>query len=245
MTGATITPAGTPAALSRATASSRRSAVDVRGSSARRSVSSSVVIDSATLAQLIRGELGEDVGVARDQRVLGDDADRVAELGQHLEAAPRQLQRPLDRLVAVGDAAEGHHLRLPRRRRQRRPEQLRRVLLDEDPRLEVEAGREAEELVRRPRIAVDAAVLAAAVRVEAGREGDVRAVVGRDDRCASGRGSTRCAPSGRARRRRPPRPRRPARSPRAGDRSGWPAAPPCRAPADPRPDASPRLMTPS
>ena len=36
--------------------------------------------------------------------------------------------------------------------------------------------------MRRPGIAVDAAVLAAAVRVEAVRERDVRAVVGRDDR---------------------------------------------------------------
>src|SRR5690606_25757335 len=49
--------------------------------------------------------------------------------------------------------------------------------LDEDDALEVEAGREAQVLVRRPGVAVGAAVLTAAVWVDAEVEADVRAVV--------------------------------------------------------------------
>ena len=91
-------------------------------------------------------------------------------------------QLALDRLVAVGDAADRDHLAAPTSaptapsRSSSGASSFTRIL-----RLEVEAGGEAEVLVRRARVAVDAAVLAAAVRVDAGVEADVRAVVGRDD----------------------------------------------------------------
>ena len=49
-----------------------------------------------------------------------------------------------------------------------------RLLLDQDPGLEVEPRREPEVLVAGPGVAVDAAVLAAAVGVEAEAEADVR-----------------------------------------------------------------------
>ena len=52
--------------------------------------------------------------------------------------------------------------------------------LHEDLGLEVEPGRQAQVLVGGPRVAVDAAVLTAAVGVEAGPEGDVGALVARD-----------------------------------------------------------------
>jgi len=132
-------PAGTPAAFRRATASRRRSAVDVRGSSAAQRLVERRH-GQRDVGALIRGEVGEDVDVTGDERVLGDDADRIAELGQHVEASPGQSQRPLDRLVTVGDPAHRQHLRLPRRRRQGRPQQLGRVLLHEDAGLEIEAG---------------------------------------------------------------------------------------------------------
>src|SRR5581483_1577078 len=54
--------------------------------------------------------------------------------------------------------------------------------LHEDPRLEVETGRHSEILVRRAREAVDAAVLATAIGIDARFEADVRAVVVGDDR---------------------------------------------------------------
>ena len=52
MTGATITEAGTPAAVSCRSASSRRAGVAARGSITRASLGSSVVTDSATLTRL-------------------------------------------------------------------------------------------------------------------------------------------------------------------------------------------------
>src|SRR4029079_1818399 len=56
------------------------------------------------------------------------------------------------------------------------------VDLGDDLRFEVEAGREVEVAVRRPREAVDAAVLAAAIGVDREVEVDVGRVVRREDR---------------------------------------------------------------
>src|SRR5207253_1065912 len=112
--------------------------------------------------------------------VLGDDGDRVAKLGEHFKTAPRQLYAALDRLIAIGDAADAQNARLPARRGKLAAEQLRSVFLDEDLRLEVQAGGEAEVFMIGPRVAIDATVLAAAVRIDAGVEADVGAVVGGD-----------------------------------------------------------------
>src|SRR5206468_299881 len=98
------------------------------------------------------------------------------------QAAARDLELALDGLIWVGDAAHDDDLRRPARRGQLLGQQLGRAVLDEDARLEVEARGEAQVLVRRPREAVDAAVLAAAVGIEARLERHVGAVVARDDR---------------------------------------------------------------
>ena len=124
-------------------------------------------------------------------------ADRIAELGQHLQAAARDAEPALDRLVGIGHAAHHQHLRLPLLRVQLLAQQRRRVFLDQDLRLEVEPRGEAEVLVRGAREAVDAAVLAAAIRIDAGVEADVRTVVRGDDR------PRRIAQVDRARRTRP------------------------------------------
>src|SRR5262249_47734896 len=55
-------------------------------------------------------------------------------------------------------------------------------LLHQNLRLEIEPGGKAEKLVRGPRIAIDAAVLAAAIGIDAGVETDVGTVVRGDDR---------------------------------------------------------------
>src|SRR5690606_10267265 len=70
-----------------------------------------------------------------------------------------------------------HQLRLPRRTPERLLQQLRRIFLYEDPRLEVEPRREPEVFVRGAGVTVDASVLAPTVRIQAVGEGDVRAVV--------------------------------------------------------------------
>ena len=116
--------------------------------------------------------------------VLGDHRCRVAQLGQHREAAAGDLQPAFAGLVAVGDTGEHEQLRLPLRRHELATQQLGRRLLDQDLGLEIKARGEAEVLVEGSRIAVDAAMLAAAVRIHRCLEPDVGAVVARDDRAA-------------------------------------------------------------
>jgi hypothetical protein len=102
----------------------------------------------------VSGQLAQEVDVAHHERGLRDDADRVPELGEHLEAAPRDPERALGRLVAVGVARERDHLGRPARRQERPAQELGRVGLHHDARLEVDAGVEAELLVRGTRVAV-------------------------------------------------------------------------------------------
>ncbi len=86
--------------------------------------------------------------------LLGDDGDRVAELGRHGQAAAGQLQLPFDGLVAVGHAAHGQLLRFPFGRGDLLAEQLGRVFLHHDLRLEIQAGRETEVLMKRAGVTV-------------------------------------------------------------------------------------------
>jgi len=95
------------------------------------------------------------------------------------------LQASLHGLVRVGDAAHGQHLRFPVRGRQFSAEQLGRIFLNQDLRLEVESRGEAEIFVGGAGIAVDAAMLAPSVDVDAGVEADVGAFVGRNNRPGS------------------------------------------------------------
>ena len=60
-------------------------------------------------------------------------------------------------------------------------EQLRRVGLGEDARFEIGAGRKTEIGVRRPREAIDAAMLATLVRIDRAVEGYIGRGVARDD----------------------------------------------------------------
>ena len=124
----------------------------------------------------------EDVDVALDERRFRDDAARVLVLRAHLEAAAREPVGGLERLVAVGHAAEDDELSPPRRLLERLPEQLRRGRLHDDAPLEVGPRAEREVLVGGACVAVGAGVEAAAVRVHAPGEAEVGAVVLREDR---------------------------------------------------------------
>src|SRR6266542_1535231 len=83
--------------------------------------------------------------------VLGDDQRRVAEFGEHLDASAREPELALDRLIRVGHAGDGDHLRSPLRASELRAQQLWGVMFDENLRLEVEPGRESEGFVGRTR----------------------------------------------------------------------------------------------
>ena len=132
------------------------------------------------LGEIARGHAAEDIDVARDQVRFGDDADRMAGAFQHLEDAAHDLVAPLDRLVGIRVGADRDRARAVARGRELALQQFRRVRLHEQLRFEIEPGREPEIGVRRPRKTVDAAVLAAAIRVDRAIEGNVRRVVAGD-----------------------------------------------------------------
>ena len=128
------------------------------------------------------GHLGEDVGVALDQRALGEDRHRVVEVAQTREDLAGDAELLLERLVGVGVGAHRHHRRAVAAAGELGAEDAGGLGLGGEPGLEVEAGGEAEEGVGGAGEAVDAAVLAAAVGVDRAVEGDVGAVVPGDDR---------------------------------------------------------------
>src|SRR5712692_1762951 len=106
----------------------------------------------------------------------------MLEFRQDFENASRNPVLALDRLVAVGIGAERNGARPVARPGELLAQQLRRVGLGEELGLEVESRRELEVGMARAGVAVDAAVLAAAVRVDRLLEADVGRVVARDDR---------------------------------------------------------------
>ena len=127
----------------------RRAGVVTNGSMARAFASSqNGHADHDRQRARTRDELLQHVDVALDERRLGDDAHRVPVLGAHLEASARQPVARLERLVAVGHAAEDDELALPLRRVERLAQELGRALLDDDLAVEVRPGAEAQVLVR-------------------------------------------------------------------------------------------------
>ncbi len=127
---------------------------------------------------------GQEVEVAHDGCRLGDDRHRMAALRQHLEDAAGDLELALERLVGVGVGAERDRPAAVPRVGELALEDLCRVVLGEQPGLEIEPGRQAEVSVGRPRVAIDAAVLAAAIGVDRLLERDVGRGVARDHRAA-------------------------------------------------------------
>ena len=102
-------------------------------------------------------------------------------LSKNGKAAARDLQLLLQWLIRISDAAEGKILRHILLIGQLSSQQGWRVFFDHDAALEIHPSREAEPLVCGPGIAVGTAMLAAAIRVQTRSEGQVRAVMPRDD----------------------------------------------------------------
>jgi hypothetical protein len=92
---------------------------------------------------------------------------------KQLDDRAREPQLALDGLVAVGGGADRDLARLVALAPQLGAQHFDDVALGDQLGLEIQAGREIEVAVRGPREAVDAAVLAAAVRVERAVEVDV------------------------------------------------------------------------
>jgi hypothetical protein len=99
---------------------------------------------------------------------------------QQLDHRAGQPQLPLHRLVAIGGGADGQPPRLIGFLRQLRAQHRGDVALGDDLRFEVQPRRHVQVAVGRPRVAVDAAVLAAPVGIDRSVEVDVRRIVGAD-----------------------------------------------------------------
>src|SRR5690606_32425622 len=107
--------------------------------------------------------------------------ERVAELGQHLDQPAGDPVAALDRLVGVGVHAQRDRRAAVARARQLGAQAFGGVGLGEQPGFEVEARRQVHPGVRRARVAVHAAVLAAAVGIDRLLEAQVRRLVAADD----------------------------------------------------------------
>ena len=134
------------------------------------------------LDQIALGQPRQDVEVAQDQRRLGHDADRMAGALQHFEDAAHHLVLALDRLVGIGVGADRDGARLVAGRRQFASPAARGASgftnsLDSKS----SPGDSPRIGVRRPREAIDAAVLAAAIGIDRAVEGNVRRLVAGDD----------------------------------------------------------------
>ena len=116
-----------------------------------------------------------------DELALGDDAHRIVEVAQHPQDLAGDPELALDRLVGIGVGPHGDDVGAVFRRSEFGRQQLRGIGLEQDPGFEIEAGREAEIGVRRPREAVDAAVLTAAIGIDRPVEADIGRGVARDD----------------------------------------------------------------
>ena len=153
--------------------------------------------------QALPGHARQQVHVALDQRRLGDHRRGMLALGEHLEDLAGVPVLALDRLVGVGRRPDVDRLAAIAGCRELVSQQARRVLLEEEPGLEVDARRQVHVAVVRSRVAVDASVLAAPVGVHRELEGHIGRTIAGDDRArildahdgARGAGRLRHAPS--------------------------------------------------
>ena len=106
----------------------------------------------------------------------------MAGLRQHVEKLTRQAQVTLQGLPAVGVDAQGDGRAAVARCRQFAPQHGGGIGFPGDVGLEIEARREPEIGVARPREAVAATVLAALVGIDGLAEGDVGRRIAADDR---------------------------------------------------------------
>ena len=98
----------------------------------------------------------------------------MPEIAEHLQDPAGDPEAALDRLVRVGVAAERNRAADVPLFSQLLGEQRGGVRLIEESALEIEAGRQAEIGMTRPCVTINAAVLAATVRIDRTVEADIR-----------------------------------------------------------------------
>jgi len=125
--------------------------------------------------------LPKQIGIALDQTAFGDDADRMAELGQDLKQAAHDPVVAFNRLIRVGIGANRNHLRTIGRSSQFTDKNRRRIWSCDQSRFEIQTRRQAQIGMRGPRETVDAAMFAPTIRVDRAVKSDVgRSIPGND-----------------------------------------------------------------
>ena len=109
--------------------------------------------------QVFRRQRCEQIDVALDQRVLGNQRKWMLGFQHHFDQLAGQLELALDRLVRVGVDAQRDRLWHIARLRQLLAQQLRRIGLGKQLGLEIQARRQVQIGVRGTREAVRAATL--------------------------------------------------------------------------------------
>lgn len=104
--------------------------------------------------QVLRRQRREQINVALDQCVLGDQRERMPGFQHHFDQLAGQLELALDRLICIGVDAQRDRLRHVTGFRQFLAQQLRRIDLGEQLGLEVQARRQVQIGMRRAREAV-------------------------------------------------------------------------------------------
>src|SRR5262245_28661293 len=108
-------------------------------------------------------QLREEIHIAGDELILGYYADWISRVYKDLQTTAGELELALDRLIGVGHSAYAQRLRFPFCRCELLTQEERSVFFDEDLRLKVQTSREAQVLVIRPGVAIDAPVFTTAI----------------------------------------------------------------------------------
>jgi hypothetical protein len=170
MTGPIITELGIPASLNARIASSLRGGVAARSYRER------------NLRQPLFSHARQDVDVTHHEGGFRYDPYGVIVSFQDFENFAHDAPLLLDRLVGVRVGADCDRLRLVSLLRQFLFEKARGIGLGKQLRFEIEPGGKTHITVRGPCEAIDAAMLAAAIRVDRAIEGNIGRFVARYDR---------------------------------------------------------------
>src|SRR5450830_596951 len=131
--------------------------------------------------QPLARQFGEQVEIAQDQRALGDDRHRVPIAQQHFEGLPGDRVLTLDGLVRIGVGTQVDRRTHIAGLGQLLLQHIGGVGLGNQFGFEIQPRRQVPIGMAGPRIAVDAAMLTPAIRIDRAIERQVRRVVARDD----------------------------------------------------------------
>ena len=163
-------------------AARRRVGWEARGSSRRARWPSRVVTDRNTAAALSRAKAVSTSTSRVTSALLVTITTGLRNSANTSRQRRVRQETTLDRLVGIRDATHGQDLGVPARGGEGTAQQRRRIVLDEDLGLKIQASREAEIFMGGTGITIDTAVLTSSVRINTIGKPHVRTRIGRENR---------------------------------------------------------------